>query len=61
MALWVKNLTAAAWADAEAQVRSPAQCTGLKDLVLLQLHHRLQLRLEFSPWPGNFHMPQVHP
>ena len=24
------------------------------------LQQRLQLRLGFSPWPGNFHMPQAH-
>ena len=27
--------------------------------LLLQLWHRLQLQLGFSPWPRNFHMPQV--
>ena len=32
----------------------------VKDLVLLQLLHRLQLQCEFSP-PGNFHMLQVWP
>ena len=37
MAQWVKNLTAVAWANAEAQVVSLAQCSGLKDLALLQL------------------------
>jgi len=30
----VKNTTAAAWVTAEARVQSPAQCSGLKDLVL---------------------------
>ena len=33
---WVKKLTAAAWVVAEAQVRSPPQPSGLKELVLLQ-------------------------
>ena len=31
----------------------------VKDLVLLQLWCRLQLLHEFSPWPGNFLVPQV--
>ena len=31
----------------------------VKDLVLLQLWHRLQLWRGFDPWPGNFHVPQV--
>ena len=53
---WVKNLTAVAWVALEARVQSLAQHSGLKDLVLLQLQCRLQLRLRFSPWPGNFHM-----
>ena len=34
---WVKNLTAAARVAGRAQVQSPAQDSGLKDLVLLQL------------------------
>ena len=33
----------------------------VKDLVLLQLWYRSQLQLRFSPWPGNFHMPQAWP
>ena len=28
----------------------------VEDLALLQLWHRLQLQLRFSPWPKNFHM-----
>ena len=40
VAQWVKTLTAAAWVNAEAQVWSLAQCSGLKDLALLQLQHR---------------------
>ena len=31
MPQWVKNLTAVAQVAAEAQVKSPAQCSGLKD------------------------------
>ena len=30
----------------------------VKDPVLLQLWHSLQLWLGFNPWPGNFHMVQ---
>ena len=33
----------------------------VKDLVLLQLWCRLQLRLGFIPWLGNLHMPWVRP
>ena len=39
----------------------PTVVQWVKDLVLLQLWHRLQLQLEFDPWPGNFHMLQVWP
>ena len=59
MAQWLKNLTAAAQVPAEVQ--GPAQCSGLKDPVWPQLQYRSQLQLGFSPWPGNFHMPQVQP
>ena len=31
----------------------------VKDLVLSLLWVRLLLWCRFSPWPGNFHMPQV--
>ena len=31
MVQWVKNLTAVAQVAVEAQVQSPAQCSGLKD------------------------------
>ena len=31
----------------------------VKDLALLE--HRPHMRLGFSPWPGNFHMPWVQP
>ena len=55
MKQWVKNPTTAAQVTAEAQVQSPAQQSGLKDLELLQLWTR------FNPWPRNFHVPQVQP
>ena len=47
MAQWVKNPTAAAWVSAEAQVPSLAWHSELKAPAWLQL------RLGFSPWPGN--------
>ena len=46
MVQWVKNLTAV-----EAVAPSLAQCSGLKDLTLLQLHCRSLLWLRFNPWP----------
>ena len=61
MAQWVKNLIAAAQVAVEGQVRYLAPCSGLKDLVLLQLWCRLQLWLGFGPWPGNFCMQWVRP
>ena len=61
MAQWVKNLTTVAQITAEVRVQSPVWCSGLKDLALPQLQHRSQLQLEFSPWPGNFHVLQVCP
>ena len=36
MAQWVKNLTAAIWVAVEVWVRSPAQCSGLKDPAMPQ-------------------------
>ena len=51
--LQVKNLTAAAWVVAEAQVRSSARCYGLKDPALPQLWVRC------SSWPRNFCVPWV--
>ena len=35
------------------QIQFPAQHSGLKDLVLLQLQHRSKLRLRSDPWPKN--------
>ena len=40
---WVKNTTAVAQVAAEGQVQSLAWCSALKDLVLWQLQHSLQL------------------
>ena len=56
MVQWVKNLTAAVWVTVKVWVQSLARHSGLKDQVLLQLQCRLQLRLGFNLWPGNFHM-----
>ena len=51
----VKHLTSVAWLAAEVLVQSPAQCSGLENLALLQVW------LRFSPWSRNFNMPQVRP
>ena len=40
---------------------SPDPVQQVKDLVLPQLWHRLQMQLGFDPWPGNFHMLWVQP
>ena len=45
MGKWVKNLTS------EVSVQFLAWCSGLKDLVSLQLQLGLQLWLEFNPQP----------
>ena len=37
----------------DAGIGSPAQHSGLKDLVLLQLWHRSQLQLRSDPWLRN--------
>ena len=39
----------------------PTVVQQVKVLALLQLWHRLQLWLGFSPWPKNFHRPWVQP
>ena len=57
----VKNLTVVTRVAAEARVLSLAQHSVLKDMELLQLQHRLQLRLGFNPWPRNFRMLRVQP
>ena len=63
MVQWVKNPTLVNMVAVEAQVRSLAQSSGLKDpaVAVPQLRLRLQLGLRFNPWPGNFHMLQVQP
>ena len=33
----------------------PSPVKGVKDPVMPQMQHSLQLWLGFSPWPGNFH------
>ena len=43
------------------QVRSLALCSRVKNLAMLQLGCEPQLWLGFSPWLGNFYMPQVWP
>ena len=37
----------------------PTVVQQVKDLVLLQLWHRLHVCLKFDPWPRNFHTPRV--
>lgn len=39
----------------------PTVMQWVRDLALLQLWGRLQLRLGFEPGPGNFQVPQVQP
>ena len=57
----VKNPTTMAWVTAEVQIPSQAWHIGLRNPVLSQLQHGLQLQLGFNPWPRNFYMPQVWP
>ena len=61
VAQWVKNPTAAPWVAVEGRVPSPAWHRGLKDPAWPQLWHRQQLRLRFSPWPGNFPKLRARP
>ena len=61
VAQWVKNPTEMAWVAVGEEVQSLAHHNGLKDPVLLQLRHRLQLQLRFSLWPENLDMPWVWP
>ena len=56
-----KNVTVVAWVTLEVQVQSLAWHSRLKNPELPQLQRRSQLRLGFSPWPGNFHTPRVQP
>ena len=39
----------------------PGPVQWVKELVLSQLWHSLQLWLGFDPWPGNFHILRVWP
>ena len=55
MVQWVKSPTAVARVAVEAQVRSPAWYSQLKEAALPQL------QLGFNPWLGNVHVPQVRP
>ena len=55
VALWVNNLTAAAWPTVKVWFGSSARHSGLKDLALSQL------QLGLNPWSGKFHMPQMWP
>ena len=48
---WVKALTAVPVVAVEAQVRSPALCSGLKDLALPQLKCKLKKRSRILPLP----------
>lgn len=48
VAQWVKNQTAGDQVAAKMQVRSPAQHSRLKDLVLPQLWHNYQMQLGFN-------------
>ena len=61
MAQLVENPTATAQVSLKVQVQSQARGSGLKDQVLLQLQHRLQLWFRFDPRLGNFHMPWIQP
>ena len=47
MGQWIKNLTTVTWITAEMHVQSPVQHSGLNDLALPQLQHKLQLQLGF--------------
>ena len=42
VAQWIKNPTTMARITSEVQVRAQMGCSGLKDLVLLQLQYRSQ-------------------
>ena len=58
---WSSHCGAVAQVAVEAQVRSLAQHSGLKDLALPRLQCKSQLQLRFSPWLGNLYMPWVWP
>ena len=61
VAQWIENPTGVARVAAKSRVRSQAQLSGLKYLVLPQLQWRSQVQLVFDPWPENFHIPWVWP
>ena len=46
------------WCFCDGAGSIPGLVHWIKDPVLLQLWHRLQLQLRFNPRPRNFHMPQ---
>ena len=52
MVPWIKNLTAEAWVAVAVRVQPPAWHSGLKDLVLQQLWHRLHCGLDSVPSLG---------
>ena len=57
MAQWVKD--PACLCGVACSIPSSTQ--WVRDLVLPQLLHRLQLHLGFDPWPGNFPLLPVWP
>ena len=61
MAHWVKNLTAVAQVSAEVRVHSLAHYSRLKGIAAATAKVTAVAQLRFSPWPDNFHMPQVQP
>ena len=57
---WIKDPTAAGLVTVEVWVQS-CLVQWIKDLALLQLWCRLQLKVRFDPWLGNFHVSLVQP
>ena len=52
MAQWVKNLTAVAQVTVEVWIRSPAQCSRLKDLACHRCGISCSYGLDSVPGPG---------
>ena len=52
MVNWFKNLIAVALVPAEVRVRSPARCSGLKDLAWPHKQYMSQLHLDSIPGLG---------